>query len=159
MASGKGSETCKQCKQFRMMCMCPQDGSYIESQNGDKERIIKTKGTVTLNSLAIYASALKRKGQRQASLHHKPPNSNLQTSSTERFQCSETSQAATSTDLELNEIPNRERIQVSPGNVPIGVKKKLILRLIEAVYVHQDDSVTCNDKIKAQDSSEVTKMG
>jgi hypothetical protein len=65
--AGKANETCKQCKQFRMLCMCPRDGgSDVVQGESKKGPVLKMRGA-TLQSLAIYAAALKRRSRKKAS--------------------------------------------------------------------------------------------
>ena len=44
--SMKSGDICSQCKQFRMMCMCIEDGNLLKVKNGDKtkEHVMQTKG-------------------------------------------------------------------------------------------------------------------
>ena len=71
MAS-KSTETCRDCKQFRMFCMCSVSGGQViggskkkkkAGQGGHHNSSLATTGA-TLETLAIYAATMKRKAEK-----------------------------------------------------------------------------------------------
>ena len=68
MAS-KSTETCRDCKQFRMFCMCSASGGRVIGGSKKKKRAgghhnSRLATGATLETLAIYAATMKRKAEK-----------------------------------------------------------------------------------------------
>ena len=124
----KGAETCRQCKQFRLMCLCPRGNVLSEGSNPQEKTLLSRQSSVTLHSLAIYQSTLKR--QQSVKAGHKSPKNNPPAVLTEQIQ-------ERSSLVEAAHEP--EFVQVSRP-VPIGIKRKILLRLVEANYTTSTDA-------------------
>lgn len=127
MASKGTMETCKDCKQFRMLCMCPSDreADVFEVATKSGPRPLKTKATVvTLASMAIYASTWKRKHLR-----------NQQSKSTSSAPITPVPVTADQDQPRRSFFPNYvepEEIHVTKP-VSLEVKRKMMLRLVRVI--------------------------
>ena len=120
---GSMSETCRQCKQFRLMCLCPRDLLTVNSQLTPEKALLSRQSSVTLHSLAIYQSTLKR--QQSVKVGHKSPKNNPRQPHPMAGQQSHLIEAACTHPPEV--------VQVSRP-VPIDLKRRILLRIVEANY-------------------------
>lgn len=126
MASKGAAETCRQCKQFRLMCLCPRD---LLTVNGTEKTLLSRQSSVTLHSLAIYQSTLKR--QQSVKVGHKSPKNNPLGQPQPAPAQPITGQQSNLIEAACTHPP--EVVQVSRP-VPIDLKRRILLRIVEANY-------------------------
>ena len=126
---GSMSETCRQCKQFRLMCLCPRDLLTVNSQLTPEKALLSRQSSVTLHSLAIYQSTLKR--QQSVKVGHKSPKNNPLGQPQPAPAQPITGQQSNLIEAACTHPP--EVVQVSRP-VPIDLKRRILLRIVEANY-------------------------
>ncbi len=159
---GNKAETCKECKQFRMLCMCPRGGGsdLVEAvrRPGEKSRgpSINAKGT-TLHSIAIYAAALKRRSRTKPKPGRPPYLSAASVTSASGAEAAgglemtadpgfaarnadeaiiieaDASDELAADDRPITAVGGPELVQVTRP-IPASIKRKMMLRLVEAIF-------------------------
>ena len=142
------TETCKECKQFRMLCMCPRDGGsdLVEAvrRPGEKSKgpAINAKGT-TLTSIAIYAAAVKRRS-RMKSKSRSFGQSMTSGEAGENLEMAPggpplvgVEDSERSAVIKFSDEP--EIVHVTKP-IPASIKRKMMLRLVEAIFTTSEDT-------------------
>ena len=133
------AEVCSGCKHFKLMCMC--SSQKAENPNSAEASLLRRQSSVTLHSLAIYKSTLKRK----QSLRKSPKNQPVLQTQPSIVQ--EAIEPEVSKKLEVSKKP--EVVTVSKAKpVSIEAKRRIILRLVEAVY--EDANEEEKDEVSKQ---------
>ena len=129
----KNAEVCPGCKQFNLMCMC--SSQKVDNPNSTEATLLRRQGSVTLHSLAIYKSTLNRQSFRRQSCKKSPKNQPV----LDRKPSVRKSPVIEKQSNIVQEAADPEVIKVSKTKpVPIETKRRVILRLVEAVYEETD---------------------